>query len=56
MKQAKTLSQQEVRRVLDYVATRKHALRNRAMILTTFLCGVRVGELAQLRVEDVVGT
>ena len=37
MKQAKTLNQQEVRRVLDYVATRKHALRNRVMILTTFL-------------------
>ena len=54
MKQAKTLSQQEVRRVLDYVATRKHALRNRVMILTTFLCGVRVGELAQLHIEDVV--
>lgn len=56
MKQAKTLNQQEVRRVLDYVATRKHALRNRAMVLTTFLSGVRVGELAKLKIEDVVAS
>ena len=31
MSQAKTLTPQELRRVLDYVATRKHAARNRAM-------------------------
>ena len=53
-KQAKTLSQQEVRRVLDYTATRKHALRNRCLVLTTFLSGMRVGEVASLRYKDVV--
>ncbi len=53
-KQAKTLTQQELRRVLDYIATRKHASRNKAMVMMTFLSGVRVGELASLRYCDVV--
>jgi integrase/recombinase XerD len=53
-KQAKTLTQQELRRVLDYIATRPHAVRNRAMLLTTHYAGVRVGELAHLRYADVV--
>ena len=53
-KQAKTLTQQELRRVLDYIATRKPAPRNKAMVMTTFLSGVRVGELASLRYCDVV--
>jgi integrase/recombinase XerD len=53
-KQAKTLTQQELRRVLDYIATRAHAARNRAMLLTTHYAGVRVGELAHLRYADVV--
>ena len=53
-KQAKTLNHAEVRRVLDYIATRKHALRNRAMLLITHLAGLRCGEVAALRYKDVV--
>jgi integrase/recombinase XerD len=53
-KQAKTLNQTELRRVLDYVATRKHSARNRALVMTTFLSGMRVGEVAALRVRDVL--
>ena len=53
-KQAKTLTQQELRRVLDYMATRPHAARNRAMLLCTFFGGLRVGEVASLRYADVV--
>ncbi len=53
-RQAKTLTQQELRRVLDYIATRPHALRNRTMLLATHLAGLRVGEVANLRYEDVV--
>lgn len=53
-KQAKTLNSAEVRRVLDYVATRKHAARNRAIVVTTFLGGMRVGEVAALRCADVI--
>ena len=54
MSQAKTLTQQELRRVLDFVATRKHAARNRAMLLITHLAGLRVGEVAALLVSDVL--
>jgi len=53
-KQAKTLNQNELRRVLDYIATRKHAARNRALVMITFLAGMRVGEVAALRYRDVV--
>ena len=53
-KQAKTLTSMEIRRVLDFIATRKHAVRNRAMVLTTFLSGLRVGEVAALRYMDIL--
>lgn len=53
-KQAKTLDNTELRKVLDYIATRKHAVRNRALILTTYYAGLRVGELASLRYKDVL--
>ncbi len=53
-KQAKTLNATEIRRVLDYVATRKHPVRNRTMLLMMFNTGMRVGELASLRYCDVV--
>lgn len=53
-KQAKTLTPQELRRVLDYVATRKHAARNRAMIMLMYYAGLRVGEAASVRISDVV--
>jgi integrase/recombinase XerD len=53
-KQAKTLTQLELRRVLDYIATRPHAVRNRTMLLATHLAGMRVGEVASLRYGDVV--
>jgi integrase len=54
MKQAKTLTAQELRRVLDHIATRKHAARNRAMLLITHYAGLRVAEMASLRFADVV--
>jgi integrase/recombinase XerD len=54
MAQAKTLNSAELRRVLDYIATRKHAKRNRAMLLLTHLSGMRVGEVAALKWLDVV--
>ena len=53
-KQAKTLNEQELRKVLDYISTRKHSARNRALLMTTFLSGMRVGEVASLRFSDVV--
>jgi integrase/recombinase XerD len=53
-KQAKTLTITELRRVLDYTATRKHSARNRALLMTTHLSGMRVGEVASLRNSDVL--
>lgn len=53
-KQAKTLTAIEFRRVLDYIATRKHAERNRAMVLTCYYAGLRVKECSSLRYCDVL--
>jgi len=53
-KQAKTLTAEELRRVLDYTATRKHSTRNRALVLMSFYSGCRVGELSSLTYADVV--
>lgn len=54
MAKAKTLSSTELRRVLDYVATRPHAHRNRLAVLMTHWGGMRVGEVAALRYVDVL--
>ena len=53
-KQAKTLNTEELRRVLDYTATRKHSTRNRALVTSSFYSGCRVGELSSLAYSDVV--
>ena len=54
MSQAKTLTQAEIEQVLAYIATRRFALRNRVMLLTSFMSGMRVGEIASLTVGDVL--
>ncbi len=53
-KQAKTLTTEELRRVLDHVSTRKHSLRNRALVSFSFYAGCRVGEISSLLYSDVV--
>ena len=53
MAQAKTLSSKDFEQVLAYVETRAHAARNRAMLMLTHLAGLRVGEVACLRWQDV---
>ena len=55
MKQARTLTQKEIKQLLGFIAPKRHALRDRAMLLVTHLCGARVGEVAALRYCDVVG-
>ena len=54
MSQARVLNPQELRRVLDHVATRRHSARNRAMLLLTHFAGMRVAEVAALRINDVL--
>jgi len=55
MAQAKTLSKAELKRVLDVTKARsKYAERDCVMLLLTHWCGMRIGEVAALRVEDVL--
>ena len=54
MAQAKTLTQAELDQVLRYASTKKYPERNRALILTSFLTGMRVAEIASLTMGDVL--
>ena len=56
MAQAKTLSTADIERLLAHIDTRKHAARNRAMVLFTHWAGLRIGEVACLRWSDVLTT
>ena len=56
MSQARVLNPTELRRVLDYVATRRHSARNRAALLLTHYAGMRVAEVAALRLNDVLNS
>ena len=55
MSQAKVLTERELRKVLSYCSNQPHASRNRAMLLCTHMAGMRVGEVAALRICDVLG-
>ena len=53
MKQAKVISDKELKKVIDYIdAFDRHSERNRAIILLTHYCGMRVSEVAGLLVSD----
>ena len=55
MGQAKTLTKNELKRVLDVTkACSRYPQRDVTMLLLTHWCGMRVGEVAALRVGDVV--
>jgi integrase/recombinase XerD len=54
MKQAKTLTPQDLRQALGQAALSRHAARDKAMLLLTHFAGMRVGEVAALRVGDVL--
>ena len=55
MAKAKTLNKAELKRVLNYNdAHERYSDRNRAMILLTHLCGMRIGEVVNLKVSDVL--
>ena len=53
MKQAQVLSERDVKRVLAAIAKRSYSTRDRAMFMLTYLAGMRVGEVAALKVFDV---
>jgi integrase/recombinase XerD len=54
MKQAKVLNDREFKRVIAAIAAMKHAVRNRAALMLSFYGGLRVGEIAALRMADVI--
>lgn len=54
MTQAKVLNEREVKKCLLYISARRHASRNRCMFLLTHQSGMRVGEVAALRICDVL--
>ncbi len=54
MTQAATITDQQLKRLVAYIATQRHAVRNRALVLMTYYSGMRVGEIAALSVSDVL--
>jgi len=53
MKQARTLNSKQIKQVLAHCATRKHAARDRAIVLISFLAGLRAKEIAALTLANV---
>ncbi len=56
MAQAKTLTQTEIDQVLRYTSKSRYAVRNRCLILTSFWSGMRVAEIAHLKMADVLNS
>ena len=53
MKQAKVLTQKELRRVLAVIDAGNHAARNKCAFYLTHWAGLRVKEVASLKIADV---
>ena len=57
MAQAKTINKTELKQLLDVTnSCSRYPLRDSTMLLFTHLCGLRVGEVAALRFDDVLDT
>lgn len=56
MKQAKVISPKEKKRLLAVVDAGKHSARNRVAIMLSYYAGLRVGEIAALKIADVFDT
>ena len=54
MSQARVLDDRDLKRLLLYIQTQPHAARNRCMMLMTHWAGMRIGEVAALRLIDVL--
>ncbi|MDO9206163.1 site-specific integrase [Methylotenera sp.] len=54
MKQARTLNEKELNALFRYVETRKYAARDRTILAMTYFGGARIGEVAALRIKDVL--
>jgi integrase/recombinase XerD len=56
MAQAKTLTQAEIDQVLRFISKRRYAVRDRTILLTSFWSGMRVAEIAQLKMGDILNS
>ena len=54
MKQATVLTVAERKRLLAVIANDRHSERNRLAVMLSFLAGLRVGEIAALKLSDIV--
>ena len=54
MAQARVLTEKELRKVSNFCNTQPHSARNKTMLLCTHMAGMRVGEVAALRICDVL--
>ena len=54
MPQAKSLTDKDLKKVLNYISTTKHAARDRAMLLCTVYGGMRIGEVSALTIGHVL--
>ena len=53
MRQAQTLNEAQLRRVMQYCRSRRHPTRDETIILISFYAGLRAKEIAALTVGNV---
>ena len=53
MRQAQTLNEAQLRRVIQYCRSRRHPVRDETIVLFSFYAGLRAKEIAALKVGDV---
>jgi integrase/recombinase XerD len=53
MRQAQTLNEAQLRRVLHFTGSRRHPARDRTIIMVSFYAGLRAKEIAALTVGNV---
>ena len=56
MSQAKVLSEKEIKKVVKLIESKRHSSRNRCMFLAPHMSGARIGEIASLRICDVLAS
>lgn len=54
MKQARTLTDKQLKAVYAHCGTRRHAARDRAIVAVSFMAGLRAKEIAALTIDNVV--
>jgi integrase/recombinase XerD len=55
VKQAPVLTQRDMKRVLQHVARARFPAGNRCLLMLSWLAGMRVAEIAALKLSDVLG-